>query len=123
MYVISEVLIMEYQDCGLWDVTLPRQMSTNISEKPGASIFRVEKSAQSSEMAVLIYQTIWHHSQKMVIFKILGVTIADKFITKQGALDCLLKVNPRSSAYARLARNCPSIRARTSISLPLNLDS
>jgi len=104
-------------------VTVPRHIPIKVSEKSAASVFRVEKSARTSETAKLVYQTIWCHSQKIVSFKILGVTVADKVITNQEALDHLLKVNPRSSVYARLARNCPSIRARTSISLPLNLDS
>ena len=104
-------------------VTVPRHTSTKVSEKSAASVFRVEKSARTSETAMPVYQTIWCHSQKIVSFRILRVAVAEKLITNQEALDHLLKVNPRSSVYARLARNCPSIRARTSISLPLNLDS
>lgn len=52
----------EYQDYGLWDVTLPRHISAKVLEKSAASICRVEKLAHLPEIAMIIYQTIWHHS-------------------------------------------------------------
>jgi len=64
-------------------VTVTRHTSTKVSEKSAASVFRVEKSARTSKTAMLVYQTIWHHSQKIVSFKILRVAIADKLITNQ----------------------------------------
>jgi len=120
---IMKLFVTNLCEVHMTECDLPRHISTKVSEKSAASIFRVEKSAHTSEIAMLVYQTIWRHSQKIVIFKILRVTVADTLITNQGALDHLLKENPRSSVYARLARNCPSIRARTSVSLPLNLES
>jgi hypothetical protein len=71
----------EYQDYGLSDVTLPMYVSAKVSEKSAASICRVEKLAHPPEIAMIIYQTIWHHSQTIVIFKILTDTVADKLIT------------------------------------------
>jgi hypothetical protein len=63
-------------------VTVTRHTSTKVSEK-SASVFRVEKSARTSKTAMLVYQTIWHLSQKIVSFKILRVAVADKLITNQ----------------------------------------
>ena len=50
-------------------VTVPRHTSTKVSEKSAASVFWVEKSACTSETAVLVYPTIWRHSQKIVSLK------------------------------------------------------
>jgi hypothetical protein len=70
---------------------LPRHISTKVSEKSAASICRVEKSAHTTEIAMLVYQTIWHHSQKIVIFKILRVIVADKLLQIKEPLFTYLK--------------------------------